>query len=110
MISQCSVEIQYTNNNKTSKANKDSTKSTIPSLTQSNPIMEREEDTGISILVVGGGIAGLTFAIEAHRKGHNVQIVERRLRGETAGKNSLSLLCIFIKISVLYITLHLVGH
>ncbi|KAF5232510.1 hypothetical protein FAUST_8698 [Fusarium austroamericanum] len=48
--------------------------------------MERAEDTGISILVVGGGIAGLSFAIEAHRKGHNVQIVERRLRGETAGE------------------------
>ncbi|GCB20109.1 3-hydroxybenzoate 6-hydroxylase 1 [Aspergillus awamori] len=48
--------------------------------------MEREQDSGISILVVGGGIAGLTFAIEAHRKGHNVQIIERRLRGETAGE------------------------
>ncbi|KAJ4027803.1 hypothetical protein NW752_000048 [Fusarium irregulare] len=48
--------------------------------------MERAKDTGISILVVGGGIAGLTFAIEGHRKGHNVQIVERRLRGETAGE------------------------
>ncbi|KAF4231529.1 hypothetical protein CNMCM8980_005233 [Aspergillus fumigatiaffinis] len=48
--------------------------------------MQRERDTGISILVVGGGIAGLTFAIEAHRKGHNVQVIERRLRGETAGE------------------------
>lgn len=49
--------------------------------------MERENDTGISILVVGGGIAGLAFAIEAHRKGHTVQIIERRLRGETSGKS-----------------------
>jgi 2-polyprenyl-6-methoxyphenol hydroxylase-like FAD-dependent oxidoreductase len=48
--------------------------------------MKREQDTGISILVVGGGIAGLTFAIEAHRKGHNVRVIERRLRGETSGK------------------------
>jgi glycine/D-amino acid oxidase-like deaminating enzyme len=56
--------------------------------------MEREQDTGISILIVGGGIAGLTFAIEAHRKGHNVQVIERRLRGETAGKHHLQLLCI----------------
>jgi len=61
--------------------------------------MERAEDTGISILVVGGGIAGLTFAIEAHRKGHNVQIVERRLRGETAGKKLPLLLCILIETS-----------
>jgi heterodisulfide reductase subunit A-like polyferredoxin len=48
--------------------------------------MEREQDTGISILVVGGGIAGLTFAIEAHRKGHNVRVIERRPCGETFGK------------------------
>lgn len=49
--------------------------------------MKREEDTGISILVVGGGIAGLSFAIEAHRKGHNVRVIERRPRGETFGKH-----------------------
>lgn len=48
--------------------------------------MERQPDTGISILVVGGGIAGLTFAIEAHRKGHTVQVIERRPEGETSGK------------------------
>ncbi|KAJ6149848.1 hypothetical protein N7471_001047 [Penicillium samsonianum] len=48
--------------------------------------MKREQDTGISILVVGGGIAGLTFAIEAHRKGHSVRIIERRPRGETFGE------------------------
>jgi len=58
--------------------------------------MERENNTGISILVVGGGIAGLTFAIEAHRKGHNVQVIERRLRGETAGKHRLQLFRILI--------------
>jgi 2-polyprenyl-6-methoxyphenol hydroxylase-like FAD-dependent oxidoreductase len=68
--------------------------------------MERGKDTGISILVVGGGIAGLSFAIEAHRKGHNVQIIERRLRGETAGKNRLQLLRIFIQITMLYILAH----
>ncbi|OQD99261.1 hypothetical protein PENSOL_c007G06773 [Penicillium solitum] len=48
--------------------------------------MKREEDTGISILVVGGGIAGLSFAIEAHHKGHNVRVIERRPRGETFGE------------------------
>lgn len=40
--------------------------------------MERDPRTGLSILVVGGGIAGLCFAIEAYRKGHNVRVVERR--------------------------------
>jgi 2-polyprenyl-6-methoxyphenol hydroxylase-like FAD-dependent oxidoreductase len=48
--------------------------------------MEREQETGISILVVGGGIAGLTFAIEAHRKGHDVRVIERRALRETFGK------------------------
>ncbi|KAF7586795.1 hypothetical protein BBP40_008341 [Aspergillus hancockii] len=48
--------------------------------------MERAQDTGISILIVGGGIAGLTFAIEAHRKGHNVRVIERRGREETSGE------------------------
>lgn len=49
--------------------------------------MELHDDTGISILVVGGGIAGLTFAIEAHRKGHNVRVIERRPKGETFGEH-----------------------
>lgn len=50
--------------------------------------MEREADTGISVLVVGAGIAGLAFAIEAYRKGHDVRVIERRPRGETEGKIS----------------------
>lgn len=48
--------------------------------------MEREESTGMSILVVGGGIAGLSFAIEAFRKGHDVRVVERHGKGEYFGK------------------------
>jgi heterodisulfide reductase subunit A-like polyferredoxin len=47
--------------------------------------MEREPSTGISILVVGGGIAGFTLAIEAYRKGHDVRVVERRPQGEYSG-------------------------
>ncbi|KAH8702675.1 hypothetical protein GQ44DRAFT_831827 [Phaeosphaeriaceae sp. PMI808] len=39
---------------------------------------KRSPVTGISILVIGGGIGGLCFAIEAYRKGHNVRIIERR--------------------------------
>jgi 2-polyprenyl-6-methoxyphenol hydroxylase-like FAD-dependent oxidoreductase len=39
---------------------------------------ERSPETGFSILVVGGGIGGLCFAIEAYRKGHDVRIIERR--------------------------------
>lgn len=51
--------------------------------------MEREKDTGISVLIAGGGIAGLTFAIEAYRKGHNVRVIEKQPQGETFGKHFL---------------------
>ncbi|KAK0452012.1 uncharacterized protein EV420DRAFT_1630458 [Desarmillaria tabescens] len=40
--------------------------------------MLREPLSGIDILIVGGGLAGLTAAIECYRKGHNVRVVERR--------------------------------
>ncbi|KAF2762392.1 monooxygenase [Pseudovirgaria hyperparasitica] len=44
--------------------------------------MERDPDTGLSIIVTGAGIAGLSFAIEAYRKGHNVKVIERRANFE----------------------------
>ncbi|KAF1817298.1 FAD binding domain protein [Eremomyces bilateralis CBS 781.70] len=34
--------------------------------------------SGIEMLIVGGGIAGLTLAIESYRKGHKVRVIERR--------------------------------
>ncbi|KAI9163992.1 FAD-dependent monooxygenase fsr3 [Paramyrothecium foliicola] len=40
--------------------------------------MKRYPASGISILVAGAGIAGLGFAIEAYRKGHDVRIIEKR--------------------------------
>ncbi|TKA76108.1 hypothetical protein B0A49_03509 [Cryomyces minteri] len=41
--------------------------------------------TGIDVLVVGTGLAGLTAAIECTRKGHNVHILERNATINTAG-------------------------
>ncbi|KAF4168871.1 hypothetical protein CNMCM6936_000816 [Aspergillus lentulus] len=41
-------------------------------------IMNRYPPSGLSILIVGGGIGGLTFAIEAYRKGHEVRVLEKR--------------------------------
>jgi 2-polyprenyl-6-methoxyphenol hydroxylase-like FAD-dependent oxidoreductase len=49
--------------------------------------MEREPPTGVDVLVVGGGIGGLTCAIEAYRKGHNVRILERNQEGQYSGKH-----------------------
>lgn len=48
-------------------------------------IMKRYPSSGISILVIGGGIAGLAFAIEAHRKGHDIRIIEKRAHFEDFG-------------------------
>ncbi|KAK3693148.1 hypothetical protein B0T22DRAFT_525629 [Podospora appendiculata] len=41
--------------------------------------------TGIDVLIVGTGLAGLTAAIESVRKGHNVRVLERNDDINTAG-------------------------
>lgn len=41
--------------------------------------------SGIDVLVVGTGLAGLTAAIECIRKGHNVRVLERNSDINTAG-------------------------
>lgn len=43
--------------------------------------------SGLDVLVVGTGLAGLTAAIECIRKGHNVQVLERNASINTAGKH-----------------------
>ena len=42
--------------------------------------------TGIDVLIVGTGLAGLTAAMECVRKGHSVRILERSATISTAGK------------------------
>jgi 2-polyprenyl-6-methoxyphenol hydroxylase-like FAD-dependent oxidoreductase len=54
-----------------------------------NGQMEREPSTGVSVLVVGAGIGGLTFAIEAYRKGHDVRVVERSPEGQYSGQDTI---------------------
>lgn len=41
--------------------------------------------SGLNVLVVGTGLAGLTASIECIRKGHNVQVLERNASINTAG-------------------------
>jgi 2-polyprenyl-6-methoxyphenol hydroxylase-like FAD-dependent oxidoreductase len=48
--------------------------------------MKRHPASGINIMVAGGGIAGLSFAIEAHRKGHRARVLERRPKFEDFGE------------------------
>ena len=48
----------------------------------------RYPDTGISILVVGGGVGGLMCALECWRKGHQVRIFERSKTENLLGEYS----------------------
>lgn len=44
--------------------------------------------TGVDVLIVGTGLAGLTSAIECVRKGHNVRVLERNADINTSGKQN----------------------
>lgn len=37
----------------------------------------RKAPSGIKVIIVGAGFAGLTAAIECHRKGHEVTVFEK---------------------------------
>ncbi|KAI7542473.1 monooxygenase [Hortaea werneckii] len=41
--------------------------------------------SGISVLIVGAGVGGLMAALECHRKGHNVRILERSHNASAGG-------------------------
>lgn len=43
-------------------------------------------DSGISVLIVGTGLAGLTAAIECVRKGHRVRVLEKNDCISSAGE------------------------
>lgn len=55
------------------------TLSNRPPISKDGPIIayhERRPATGIKVIIVGAGFAGLTAAIECHRKGHDVLVLE----------------------------------
>ncbi|KAI0098913.1 FAD/NAD(P)-binding domain-containing protein [Nemania sp. FL0031] len=47
--------------------------------------VERLSPTGISIIVAGGGVGGLMFALEAWRQGHDVKVFEKNTKLDTLG-------------------------
>ncbi|KAH6665604.1 putative 3-hydroxybenzoate 6-hydroxylase 1 [Halenospora varia] len=49
------------------------------------PTSREYPPSGIDVLVVGTGLAGLTVALECHRKGMNVRVLERNATLNTAG-------------------------
>ncbi|KAJ8110656.1 hypothetical protein ONZ43_g5818 [Nemania bipapillata] len=63
--------------------------SSIYSKTDSNPVGSYPP-TGIDVLIVGTGLAGLTASIECIRKGHNVRMLERMGDINTAARSSSS--------------------
>ncbi|KAL7622834.1 hypothetical protein AAE478_006513 [Parahypoxylon ruwenzoriense] len=60
---------------------------------------QKPSETGIRVIIVGAGFAGLTAAIECHRKGHGVLLLEKfpelKLLGDiiSFGPNSSRLFC-----------------
>jgi NADPH-dependent 2,4-dienoyl-CoA reductase/sulfur reductase-like enzyme len=52
-----------------------------------NPLCQ-QPPSGIEVLIVGGGVAGLYFALESLRQGHKPLVIESKLEDEQpAGMN-----------------------
>lgn len=63
------------------QTNNDSPRSTDP-----GRLPEREASSGISVLIVGAGVAGLLACLECWRQGHEVRIIERSASRLLSGK------------------------
>lgn len=53
---------------------------------EGTPTVRRHPASDINVLVAGAGIGGLSFAIEAYRKGHDVCVIDRRPHFDDYGK------------------------
>ena len=54
--------------------------------TNSSTNFQRKAPSGVNVLIVGAGIGGMMAAIELHRQGHDVKIVEAKDAMEGLGK------------------------
>ncbi|KAK4495685.1 hypothetical protein PRZ48_012953 [Zasmidium cellare] len=50
--------------------------------------VKRAASTGINVLIIGGGVGGLTTALECYRKGHAVRVFERSPKASAGGDMS----------------------
>ncbi|GKZ16994.1 hypothetical protein AbraCBS73388_005981 [Aspergillus brasiliensis] len=62
-------------------------------MTVTDDCTQRYPQTGISVLIVGAGVAGLMAALECWRNGHEVRIVERSGEEVTTGKLAIAPTC-----------------
>lgn len=46
--------------------------------------------SGINVLIVGAGVGGLTAALECHRRGHTVRVLERSAVASAEGTRSIT--------------------
>lgn len=51
--------------------------------------MNREQPSNINVLVIGAGLGGLYAAIELHRQGHTVKVIESKDNIEPLGMSSI---------------------
>lgn len=58
----------------------------IQSIETNSYKMNREQPSNINVLVVGAGLGGLYAAIELHRQGHTVKVVEGKRHIEPIGE------------------------
>lgn len=57
------------------------------------PYIQRHQGTGITAVIVGGGVGGIMTALECWRKGIQVRIYERSLKPETEGGRDSAAFC-----------------
>jgi heterodisulfide reductase subunit A-like polyferredoxin len=73
---QCSWVHRRDNRRATDKA-KRLLRMAVANVTQSEPLEEREFEVDSGLLVIGGGLAGMTTALQAARQGFSVYLVEK---------------------------------
>lgn len=54
-----------------------------------NEPLNKAPKSGIDVVIAGGGIGGLTAALECYRQGHNVRVFERNAAMSAAGCSPL---------------------
>lgn len=71
------------------QTNGDSAHDGVPKPTHESTFLDgvlRWPSTGLKVLIVGGGPAGLLTALECWKEGHDVEVVEKNSKNSTIGE------------------------